>query len=76
MIHEAAAPQVREALFWFAVPLEELAGFLVLRRFAGEAGLQNPSTQLAGLGIFGPETPLDRLEPLALPVAEALQRDG
>ncbi len=76
MIGEAAAPQVQGTLFWFKVPVEELTGFLVLRRFAGEAGLQNPSTQLAGLGIFGPEIPLDRLEPLALPVVEALQKDG
>ena len=32
--------------------------------------------QLAGLGLFGPDTPLDRLESLALPVAQALQKDG
>jgi hypothetical protein len=76
MSQEAAPPQVREFLFWFTVPAEELAGYLILRRFAAEVGLQNPSTQLGGLGLFGPDMPLDRLEPLALPVAEALQKDG
>jgi hypothetical protein len=76
IIADAAAPQVKEQLFWIDIPADELAGYLVLRRFAAEEGLQNPSTQLAGLGLFGPDVPLDRLEPLAIPVAEALSKDG
>jgi hypothetical protein len=75
MIQEAAAPQVRDLLFWFQAPPEELAAYLVLRYFAARAGLQNPSTQLAGLHLFGQETPLDEMEPLALAVAEELQKE-
>jgi hypothetical protein len=76
MIREAAPPQVREFLFWFDVPAGELAGYLVLRRFVADVGLQNPSTQLAGLGLFGPDTPIDLLEPTALAVIGALQKNA
>ncbi len=75
MIREAARPQVREHLHWLDVPCEELAAYLVLRRFAADVQLQNPSTQLTGLQIFSPETSLTKMEPLALRVATALHAD-
>ncbi len=76
MIYEAARPQVREHLYWLDVPREELAAYLVLRRFATDIQLQNPSTQLTGLQIFSPETPLTKMEPLALRVAATLHTDA
>lgn len=75
MIHEAARPQVREHLFWLDSPPEELAAYLVLRVFTQQAGLQNPSTQLAGLHILPIGMPLSRMEPLVLAVAMRLQAD-
>jgi hypothetical protein len=75
MIREAARPQAREDLFWLDCPPEELAAYLVLRAFAQQARLQNPSTQLAGLHILPMEMPLAKMEPLALAVATRLQAD-
>jgi hypothetical protein len=75
MIHEAARPQVREQLFWLDSSPEELAAYLVLRTFAEQTRLQNPSTQLTGLHIFPLEMPLAKMEPLALAVATRLQAD-
>jgi hypothetical protein len=62
MIADAARPQVKEHLHWLEMPLEEIAAFLVLRHFADAVGLQNPATQLAGLHIFAPETPVSEME--------------
>ena len=62
MIEEAARPQVKEHLYWLQMPLEEIAAYLVLRQFAGAMDLQNPATQLAGLHVFTPETPLSKIE--------------
>jgi len=62
MIEEAARPQVKEHLFWLKMPFEQIAAYLVLRQFAGVTDLQNPATQLAGLHIFAPETPLSEME--------------
>jgi PglZ domain len=75
VIQEAAGPQVRHLLFWFKPPPEEVAAYLVLRHFAAHVGLQNPSTQLAGLSLFSQNVALDEMEPLALAVAEELQKD-
>src|SRR5215510_12611501 len=75
MIREAARPQVRQHLHWLDVPSEELAAYLILRRFVADVALQNPSNQLSGLQIFSPETRLLDLEPLALDVAAALSAD-
>jgi hypothetical protein len=55
---------------------EELAAYLVLRRFVADIALQNPSHQLSGLQIFSPETVLLDLEPLELGVAAALSADA
>jgi hypothetical protein len=76
MIREAARPQVRQYLHWLTVPPEEVAAFLVLRRFAADNNLQNPANQLAGLLIFSTETPLAEMEPLALQVGAALRNDN
>ena len=76
MIREAARPQVRQHLHWLDVPPEELAAYLILRRFVADVEFQNPSNQLSGLQIFSPETSLLDLEPLALGVAAALSADA
>jgi hypothetical protein len=73
VIHEAARQQVAESLFWAEVDPDELAGYLVLRDFAGLANLQNPSTQLAGLQLFTPELDLHKMEPQAAKVIAALK---
>jgi hypothetical protein len=75
MIREAARPQVSQHLHWLDVPPEELAAYLILRRFVADVELQNPSNQLSGLQIFSPETGLLDLEPLAPGVAAALSAD-
>ena len=54
---------MRDVLFWADAEPEELAAYLVLRDFAGQMKLQNPSTQLAGLQLFSPELPLSKMEP-------------
>src|SRR5215467_7782174 len=76
MIREAARPQVSQHLHWLDVPPEELAAYLILRRFVADVELQNPSNQLSGLQIFSPETSLLDLEPLALGVAATLSADA
>ena len=75
IIREAARPQVSQHLHWLDVLPEELAAYLILRRFVADVALQNPSNQLSGLRIFSPETSLLDLEPLALGVASALSAD-
>jgi hypothetical protein len=75
VIREAAKQQVRPHLFWLDLPGDELAAYLVLRAFAQQAGLQNPSTQLAGLYIFSREMPVPRMETVALSVIERLQAE-
>jgi len=76
MIREAARPQVSQHLHWLDAPPEELAAYLILRRFVADVELQNPSNQLSGLQIFSPETSLLDLEPMALGVASALSADA
>jgi hypothetical protein len=66
----------RHHLHWLDVPPEELAAYLILRRFMADVELQNPSNQLSGLQIFSPETPLLELEPLALAVAAVMSADA
>ena len=51
IIREAARPQVSQHLHWLDVPPEELAAYLILRRFVADVELQNPSNQLSGLQI-------------------------
>jgi hypothetical protein len=75
MVREAARPQVSQHLHWLDVPPEELAAYLVLRRFVADVVLQNPSHQISGLQIFSPETALLDLEPLAPGVVAALSAD-
>jgi len=74
VIREAAREQVRDVLFWAGAQPEELAAYLVLREFAGQTKLQNPSTQLAGLPLFSPDLPLSKMERNAPEVIVALKR--
>lgn len=73
-INEAARDQVKDVLFWAETDPEELAAYLVLREFAEQAKLQNPSTQLAGLQIFSPDLSLSKMEPTATEVIAALKK--
>jgi hypothetical protein len=73
VIHEAAREQVDGFLYWADAEPEELAAYLVLRDFAGQMKLQNPSTQLAGLHLFSPDLPLAKMEPVAMNVIAALK---
>ena len=74
VIHEAAREQVDGFLHWADAEPEELAAYLVLRDFAGQVNLQNPSTQLAGLRLFSPDLPLAKMEPVATNVIAALKK--
>jgi hypothetical protein len=65
LLQDAVYPQVREYCFWFDLPTEEFAGYLLIRAFAQDLKLQNPVVQLAGLQVFPLEMPLDRLEILS-----------
>ncbi|HEX7376346.1 MAG TPA: PglZ domain-containing protein [Pirellulales bacterium] len=71
----AARPGVQPQLFWLDQHLGELAAYLVLRKFAAEADLQNPALQLSGLQIFPPELPMGELEALSPAVIEHLRCD-
>ena len=62
MVEEAARPQVKEHLYWLKMPLEEIAAYLVLRQFADTVGLQNAATQIAGIHVLSPETPVPEME--------------
>ena len=73
VIHEAAREQVAGFLYWADSDPGELAAYLVLRDFAGQVKLQNPSTQLAGLHLFSPDLPLAKMEPVAMNVIAALK---
>ena len=72
MLPEAIRPQVKPQLFWLDQPAEQVAAFLLIRKFAADAKLQNPLVQVKGLNIFPLELPLDKLEPLSQQVIAAL----
>ena len=73
MLQDAVYPQVRDHCFWFDLPVEIAAGFLLLKAFAQDLKLQNPVVQLAGLHIFPLETQLDRLEALSGQIIAAMR---
>jgi hypothetical protein len=76
IIRETARDQVKHVLFWTETELDQLAGYLVLRKLAGQLNLQNPSNQLAGLQIFPADLPLAEMEKLTPGVIAVLQKDG
>lgn len=65
MLHDAVYPQIKEHCFWFDLPPDGVAGYLLIRAFAQDLKLQNPAVQLAGLQVFPLEMPMDRLEALS-----------
>jgi hypothetical protein len=65
MLQDAVYPQVKEHCFWFELPPEQVAGYLLIRAFVDDLKLQNPALQLAGLQVFPLELPLDKLEALS-----------
>ena len=73
MLQDAVYPQVRDYCFWFDLPAEDVAGYLLMRAFAQDLKLQNPVVQLAGLHIFPLEMPLDKLEALSGKVIAAMR---
>lgn len=61
----AALPGIVKHLFWLEPPPEQLAGYLVLRAFAGQQKLQNPSAQLAGVALLPADRDWTHFETLA-----------
>jgi len=76
MLPEAIRSQVKPYLFWLDQPVDQLAAFLLIRKFAADCKLQNPLVQITGLHLFSLEFPLDKLEPLSNGVIAALQSDA
>ena len=72
MLPEAIRLQVRPYVFWLEQPVDQLAAFLLIRKFAADSKLQNPVVQLKGLHVFPLEFPLDQLEALSDQVIAAL----
>jgi hypothetical protein len=73
LLPEAIRPQVKPHLFWLDQPADQLAAFLLIRKFAADTKLQNPLVQIKGLHVFPLEFPLDSLEPLSERVVAAAQ---
>ena len=73
MLPEAIRPQIKPHLFWLDQPVDQLAAFLLIRKFAADTKLQNPLVQIKGLHVFPLEFPLDSLDPLSEKVAAAAQ---
>src|SRR5207247_10257752 len=72
----AALPIVAPHLHWFELPLAELAAYLVLRGFAPQHTLQNPTAQLAGVGLLPADHDWSRCESLVLPLVKRLKTQG
>src|SRR5262249_3704833 len=73
MLPEAIRPQVKAHLFWLDQPVDQLAAFLLIRKFAADTRLQNPLVQIKGMHIFPLEFPLDDLDSLSEKVIAAAQ---
>ncbi|MFO0821036.1 MAG: hypothetical protein U1A77_24030 [Pirellulales bacterium] len=76
MLPEAIRSQVKPHLYWLNQPVDQLAAFLLIRKFAADSTLQNPVVQIGGLHLFPMEFPLDQLEPLSDHVISALHADA
>jgi hypothetical protein len=76
LLQDAVYPQVREYRFWFDQPIEDIAGYLLIRAFAHDLKLQNPAVQIAGLQLFPLEMPLDRLEKSSAKVIAAMKANA
>lgn len=76
MLRDAIQPQVKDHFLWFELPVEQVAAYLLIRAFAQDAKLQNPTLQLAGLQVFPLDMPLDALESVAIAVIASLKADG
>jgi hypothetical protein len=75
----SAVPSLAHLLPWCEPEADELAAFLVLRAFAAQHRLQNPTAQLTGLGLL-PVLTNDRtwseFDSLTREVIDVLQRQG
>jgi hypothetical protein len=76
LLQDAVHPQVRDYCFWFEQPIEDIAGYLLIRALAQDMKLQNPGVQIAGLQLFPFEMPLDKLEKLAAKVIAAMKSNA
>ena len=72
----AAPPKVAGQLFWLKPAADELAAYLVLRAFAGQQKLQNPTAQLAGVGLLPADHDWSEFETLAPAVLRQLETAG
>lgn len=75
LLQDVIRPQVREYSFWFDQPVDDVAGYLLIRALAQDLKLQNPTVQLAGLQVFPLDLPVDRLEDLFGKVLSAIKRN-
>jgi hypothetical protein len=73
LLQDAIRPQVREYSFWFDQPVDDVAGYLLIRALAQDLKLQNPAVQLAGLQVFPLDLPVNRLEALSGKVLSAIK---
>ena len=76
LLQDAVYPQVRDYCFWFDQPIEDIAGYLLIRTLAQDLKLQNPGVQITGLQLFPFEMPLDKLEKLSAKVVAAMKSNG
>jgi hypothetical protein len=72
----AALPGIVNHLFWLKPAPEELAAYLVLRAFAGQQKLQNPTAQLAGVGLLPADHDWSQFEKLAPELIQQLEASG
>ena len=72
----AALPVVSKHLFWLKPAPDELAAYLVLRAFAGQQSLQNPTAQLAGVGLLPADHDWSQFEKLAPELIREIEASG
>jgi hypothetical protein len=72
----ASIPTHAQLLHWTEPQAEELAAFLVLRAFAAQHQLQNPTAQLTGLGLLPTDCTWPDFEPLTREVLDLLRQQG
>jgi hypothetical protein len=72
----SAVPSLVHLLPWCEPEAEELAAFLVLRAFATQHQLQNPTAQLSGLGLLPADRDWNVFNPLTREVIDGLRQQG
>ena len=76
MLQDAVRQDVREYCYWFDLPPDWVAGYLLIRALAEDLKLQNPAVQIAGLQVLPLEMPSGKLEALSVAVIGAMQANA